>query len=104
MMPGSINQINAGSGAFKFQPEATAHSRLGFKPDFAAHTLSGFAYERKADASAVVALVESLEHAENALLVFSRDADAIIFEPEADRRIVRSEEPGAWSLGIVFTL
>src|SRR6185436_8357761 len=68
----------------EFQPKAAAFTWFGFDADLAAHALSGFADEGQADAGAFIALVELLEHAEDALLIFAGDADAVIFEPEAN--------------------
>src|ERR1043166_2201835 len=67
----------------ELQPEAAAFAWSGLDADFAAHTLGGFAHESQPDAGPLVAFVELLEHAENALLIFPRYADALVFDPEA---------------------
>ena len=59
-------------------------TKLGLHTDLAAHALGCPAYERQTDAGALVAPVELLEHAEDAVLMFWRDADTVIFEPETD--------------------
>src|SRR5437867_121117 len=73
-------------GAFKLQPEPAAFSRLRLDADISAHALGCFADKGKTDAGAFIALVELLEHVENPVLVFRRDADAVVLEPEADHR------------------
>src|SRR4029077_19004905 len=87
--PGSYGLSGWWIYPLKFEPESAAFAGLRFDADCAVHALGGFADEGEADAGAFVALVELLEHAENALLIFGGDADPVIFEPEADEAAVR---------------
>src|SRR5690349_19298732 len=70
---------------FKFQPEAAAFARLGLNADTAFHAFGSLADEGQADAGAFVAPVELLEHAEDAFVIFLRDADAVVLEPDKDQ-------------------
>src|SRR4051812_36585838 len=62
------------------EAEGGAVARLRLDPDPAAVALDDLAAERQADAGAgvLVAGVQALEHAEDALVVLGRDADAVV--------------------------
>ena len=68
------------------EPEAAAGFAVGFNADFAGHFFDGFADDGKADAGAFIFGfgMDTLEHLEDAVLMFWFDADAIIFEPNAN--------------------
>lgn len=74
-----------GSGFWEFYPKAAALAGGGFKAELAAHAGNRFTDDGQAGAGAVVgAAVQAFKEAKDALVVFGGDADAVVFEPEAD--------------------
>ena len=91
----------------KFEPEAAAAAGLGFDADFAAHAGDGFLDDSEADAGAgvFIAVVEAFEDAENAFAMFRSDADAVVFDPDADEIAVAffaNDDFGSHSFGAEF--
>src|SRR5205823_4790053 len=75
------------TGCFgQFHPEAAPFAGFGFEADGAAHSLGGFLDNRKANASPLVFVirVNAAKNLEDTIAVFGRDADALVFHPDAD--------------------
>ena len=73
----------------QINPKAAAFAKLGFNSNATAHALNAFADNGKADASAVVAgAVEPFENAEDAIGILRRNADAVVFDPNAGAAIL----------------
>src|SRR3981081_1494665 len=72
------------------QPKAAAGDSVGLDTDGSAHFFGGLSDDGEADAGTLIALllVDALEHAKEAVLVFGLDADAIILDPQATRAVV----------------
>src|SRR5437879_6485534 len=69
----------------QFEPKAAALAESGFDADAPAHALDSFLDNREADARAAISVaVEAEKETENLLLVFGSDADAVVFDPDAD--------------------
>ena len=71
------------------EPEAAPVAGRGIEPQFAAETFDAFADEREADASAGIDLegMEALEQAEYLFMVVGMDADAVVFDGDADEGV-----------------
>src|SRR5437764_261088 len=69
----------------QFEPEAAALPWLGFDPSMPAHPLGPFAHDRQADAGAGISrgTREPFENLKDSFLEFGRNADAVVFDPEA---------------------
>src|ERR1700722_4621532 len=67
-------------------PKTAAFAGLGFHARSSAHTGGGLADDSQADAGSRIVLFVSnaLEHAENAALIFGRDANAVVLDPNAN--------------------
>ena len=70
------------ASAWKANPESTSFVGLGFNTEASARALHGFRHNSEANSSALITGSNPLEQFENALLVFRRDADAVIFHPK----------------------
>ena len=72
-------------GRLQFDPEAAAVAGLGLDADLAVHSVHHLADQGKTDAGPLVALVKLLEHLPDFVVVSLLDADAFIFEPDANQ-------------------
>src|SRR5437667_6490962 len=88
-LTGSVQQRWIVGGFPEFQPEPAAPVGLRLDPDLAVHALGGFAHESQADAGAFIAFVQFLEHGKDTFVMFRRDTDAVIFEPETQEVAAR---------------
>src|SRR5881397_3597957 len=70
---------------WKLQPKAAALTGFGDQPDAPAHPFHGFANDSQPDAGARVSgdVMKAFEQTEDFFLMLSRDADAIVFDPDA---------------------
>ena len=76
-------------GALQFYTETTTLAWLRIEANLAAHALDGFLDDGQADAGwwLFALAVHALEHFEHSSLRLFWDADAVVFNPNADRRI-----------------
>src|SRR5436190_6227842 len=81
----------------EFEPEATAVSRRGIDAEFAAEAFDAFADKSEANTSTRIGVagMQTLEEAEYFLVVVGMDADAVIFDGDADEtgRLGREASP-----------
>src|SRR6266850_6274412 len=70
----------------QFDPEFAACESVRLNPHGAAHSFHGSANDGKTDARALIVSIrmDALEYAENSVLVFRFDPDAIVFDPKPD--------------------
>src|SRR5690348_12787209 len=79
-----LHHFALSGGFLKFNPETTALARGRFQPHLASYAFDHLANEGKTDAGAFVLFVEALEHLPNFVVVFRRDADAVVCNTEVD--------------------
>src|SRR5262245_35082821 len=69
----------------EFDPKLASFPWLGLHIDSSVHTVDHLANQRKAYACALVALAKALEHLPNLIVIFRFDADAFVFNPNANK-------------------
>src|SRR6185436_10554213 len=77
--------------SLEFDPETTALAGSGFDAHFPAHALGGAADNREAEAAAFVTagVAQALKHLEQVVLFAFGDANAVVFDPDAQEKAAR---------------
>src|SRR5258707_12107754 len=87
-----------GSALFcgKLDPKAAALAALRFQPVASAHAFGAFADQRQSNAGARIGFlaVQALKQAENLFMMLTRDANAVVLDPDADKARKRGAENG----------
>src|ERR1041385_2424726 len=73
----------------QLNPKVAAFLELRVETDLRVHAFDGLAHDGQANARSLVSRgrMNSLEEAENALVIFGSDADAVVLKPHADRSV-----------------
>ena len=74
-------------GGLQFDPGTAAVAGFGLDADFAAQAVHHLADQGETDAGPFVVLVKLLEHLPDFVVVLLFDADAFVFEPDADQMV-----------------